>query len=49
MRGEYPKHKGKCPEWIGPDLIYTKYLQHVLGGAILVIADVSIRSNPCPL
>src|SRR5260221_12039851 len=40
MRGERPKRKGKCPERISPDWIYTKWLQDDPGGAISVIADV---------
>ena len=40
MRGEHPKHKGKCSERISPDWIYTNCLQDAPSGAISVIADV---------
>src|SRR5258707_3559059 len=40
MRGEHPKHKGKCSERISPDWIYTNCLQDDPSDAISVIADV---------
>src|SRR5258708_246859 len=40
MEEKHPKHKGKCPERISPDWIYTNCLQDDPSGAISVIADV---------
>src|SRR5258708_20502518 len=40
MRGEHPKHKGKCSERISPDWIYTNCLQDEPSVAISLIANV---------
>ncbi len=40
MKEKHPKRKGKCPERISPDWIYTNCLQDDPSGAISVIADV---------
>src|SRR5258706_851800 len=48
MRGEHPKHKGKCSERISPDWIYTNCLQDELSGTISVIADIFHKEESLP-